>query len=863
MQDEAGTQGMAGRPDHGLAPSLSSLKVLSLDTARVGAGLVRLDGGTDPFAAAVRASSIPTVIADVRLPDRPLVFVNDAFCRLTGYEREEVIGRNCRFLQGPTTDPAAIAHVRAAVAAAKPLEIDLRNHRKSGEPFWNRLILTPVRDTAGALAYYLASQVDVTLEREQLAGLENRNAALVAELADRLRAQQASEARLRFATHAGRLGIFELELRTYDLTASAMFKQTFGRDPAASFDYAELFAAVHPDDRGRVVEAAQHSIATGEEYNIQYRVVQPGGGIGWVEMRAQIVRALDGTPLRMAGVSLEITERRLTEERLRESEARFRDLADNISQLTWMAEPNGTIFWYNQRWCEYTGVTVEHMRGEGWVDVQHPDHIEHVTARFHSAIAAGLPWEDTFPLRSRDGDYRWFLSRAQPIRDAGGRILRWFGTNTDITEQREAEALLEARVAERTAALTQAIGALHDEVLEREQAEEKLRQAQKMEAVGQLTGGIAHDFNNMLQAIGGSLELMRRRVEQGRSEEVARFVDAAAQVVGRATGLTHRLLAFARRQTLQPKPINLDELIKGVADLIRRTVGPSIATELRLHDGSWPVLCDGNQLESALLNLAINARDAMPAGGTLIITTVMVKLGTADVAEHEGAAPGDYVEISVADTGAGMDEVIRARAFEPFFTTKPLGEGTGLGLSQLYGFVRQTGGLVRLESALGRGTTVRLYLPRHTGTADASDAEGSGAPAMPGVAGGIGGIVLVVEDEEAVRAIVAESLRELGCRVLEASDGSAGLRMLQSHERVDALVTDVGLPGLNGRQLADAAQERWPGLPVLLITGYAGGAIEEALPAGMEVICKPFALDALASRVRAMVAARPAGDAGT
>ena len=711
------------------AAAHTSLAVLNLDAAQIGAELVRLDGGTDPFAAAVRASSIPTVIADARLPDRPLVFANDAFCLLTGYAREEVLGRNCRFLQGPTTDPAAVTRIRNAVAAAQPLEIDLRNYRKNGEPFWNRLILAPVRDATGALAYYLASQVDVTLERERMVGLENRNAVLVAELADRLEAQH-------------------------------------------------------------------------------------------------------------------------------ESEARFRDMADNISQLAWMADPDGSIFWYNRRWCDYTGLTVEQMQGVGWIDAQHPEHIERVTAGFHTAIAAGLPWEDTFPLRSSDGGYRWFLSRAQPIRDPGGRIMRWFGTNTDITEQREAEASLEARVAERTAALTQAISALHEEVLEREQAEEKLRQAQKMEAVGQLTGGIAHDFNNMLQAIGGSLELMRRRVAQGRPGEIGRFVEAAEQVVSRATGLTHRLLAFARRQTLQPRATNLDELIKGIADLIRRTVGQAIAVELRLADGVWPVLCDANQLESALLNLAINARDAMPTGGRLVIRTVMLRLSPADVAGHEGAAPGDYVEISIADTGTGMDEVTRARAFEPFFTTKPLGQGTGLGLSQLYGFVRQTGGMVRLESALGQGTMVCLYLPRDTEVAEAEDTHRNIAQSPSGVPRGTHGTVLVVEDEDAVRAVVAEALREQGCRVLEAGDGSAGLHMLNSRERIDLLVTDVGLPGLNGRQLA-AARVRRPGLPVLLITGYAGGAVEEALPAGMEVIGKPFALDALASRVHAMVSETP------
>ncbi len=843
-------------PSGGRSASLpSGLAELSQDTARIDAELVRPGGGTDPFAAAVRASSIPTVIADARQPDAPLVFVNDAFCRLTGYAREEVVGRNCRFLQGPSTDPAAVARIRAAVAAAEPLEIDIRNHRRDGEPFWNRLLLAPVCDAAGVLTYYLASQLDVTFERERLAGLEDRNSALVAELADRLRAQKDSEARLRFAAHAGRLGVWELDLRTWALTASAMFKEAFGYGAGDPVTAAALGRAVHPDDRARVAAALEHSVATGAEYDIQYRVIRPDGNVGWIEMRAQVVRTPDGRPLRMAGVSLEITQRRLIEERLRESEARFRSMADNIDQLAWMAEPDGSIVWYNQRWYDYTGLTPELMQGEGWMTAQHPEYLERVTARYHAAVAAGLPWEDTFPLRCHDGGYRWFLSRAQPIRDAGGKIMRWFGTNTDVTGQREAEALLEARVAERTAALTQAIDALHDEVLEREEAEEKLRQAQKMEAVGQLTGGIAHDFNNMLQAIGGSLELMQRRVEQGRADEARRFVEAATQVVHRASGLTHRLLAFARRQTLQPKPMNLDELVSGVADLVRRTVGHAVTVELRLHDGCWPVLCDGNQLESALLNLAINARDAMPAGGALTIGTAMVRLGLADVAGHEGALPGEYVEISVADTGAGMDDVTRARAFEPFFTTKPLGQGTGLGLSQLYGFVRQTGGLVRLESAVGQGTTVRLYLPRHA-QLPAEAAPPQLSRALP-AAGAIGGTVLVVDDETAVRTVVAEALREQGCRVLEASDGASGLRLLRLHGRIDALVTDVGLPGLNGRQLADAARERWPGLPVLLITGYAGGVVEEMLPDGMEVIGKPFALDALALRVRAMVGDGP------
>ena len=384
-------------------------------------------------------------------------------------------------------------------------------------------------------------------------------------------------------------------------------------------------------------------------------------------------------------------------------------------------------------------------------------------------------------------------------------------------------------------------------------AEEALRQAQKMEAVGQLTGGIAHDFNNMLQGIASSLEIMRRRIEQGRTAELGRYVDAARQAVERAGTLTHRLLAFARRQALQSELVEPNGLIGSMEDFVRRTVGPAITVEMRPDDGAWSVLCDSNQLENALLNLAINARDAMPEGGRLTIGTARKALNAADVAGQEGAKPGDYTEISVADTGTGMDEATRVRAFEPFFTTKPLGQGTGLGLSQLYGFVRQSNGMVRLDSAPGRGTAVRLYLPRQD---CARGQETPWAPGLEAAAAGAGRTVLLVEDEDGVRAMVVEHLRELGYAVLKAEDGPAALRLLRSGTRVDLLVTDVGLPGgMNGRQVADAAREHRPGLPVLFVTGYAGNALDGQLAPRMEVIGKPFALDILAAKVRAMLEA--------
>ncbi len=421
-------------------------------------------------------------------------------------------------------------------------------------------------------------------------------------------------------------------------------------------------------------------------------------------------------------------------------------------------------------------------------------------------------------------------------------------TALDVAETGRQE--LERRVDERTRALHDANTALLQEAEERARAEDALRQLQKMEAVGQLTGGIAHDFNNMLQGIGGSLELLQRRAEQGRVPDAMRYLENARKGVERAAVLTHRLLAFARRQTLQPSPIALDASVTHLAELIRRTMGPGIAVELRLADHGRSVLCDRNQLESALLNLAINARDAMPDGGTLTIATANRRLNWADLSGQDEAKPGEYLEISVTDSGTGMTPSVAARAFEPFFTTKPVGQGTGLGLSQLYGFARQSGGSARLESAPGRGTTVRLFLPRYI------EAE-TPAPLHvhhPDVRAETRSTVLVVEDEAMIRAMVVETLREQGHVVLEAADGPGGLQALNSVVHVDLLVTDVGLPGMNGRQLADAARLDRPDLPVLLITGYAGAALDAQLAPGMQVLTKPFALDTLAAKTRSMVA---------
>ncbi len=420
--------------------------------------------------------------------------------------------------------------------------------------------------------------------------------------------------------------------------------------------------------------------------------------------------------------------------------------------------------------------------------------------------------------------------------------------------QREVQRLnasLEARVAERTHDLLDVNERLREVGEERLKAEEQLRQSQKMEAVGQLTGGLAHDFNNLLTGIGGSLELLGRRLARGDASNARRYVATAQDAVDRAAALTHRLLAFARRQTLDPKPTDANRLVGGMEDMVRRTMGPAIAVETVLADALWPILCDPSQLENALLNLCINARDAMREGGRFTIATGNVELAAAEAEGHD-MAPGDYVRLRVADTGTGMAPETAARAFDPFFTTKPLGQGTGLGLSMIYGFARQSGGQARIRSALGEGTAVEIDLPRFRG-----EVEQPLAPAATATFSVVrGGTVLVVDDEPSVRTLVVEVLTEQGFHVLQGSDGASGLVHLRSPTRIDLLVTDVGMPGgMNGRQLADAARCERPGLKVLFITGYAEEAVlgTDRLEPGMGVMVKPFAMEALTARIRSML----------
>ncbi len=735
-----------------------------------------------------------------------------------------------------------------------------------GTPRWWDVAVSPSPGHDGGAARLLVVARDITERRqaEQLAVLGR----------DRLK--QAFEA-------TGTVGIWDWDLKSDLIQADATLAGLFTVDPAwaaRGAPLAEYTRHLHPDDRAAFQGELDRVFGGFEDFASEYRVLQADGSVRWVLARGRVLRDADATPVRFLGVAVDMTDRKQAESR----QTFLLELSDRLRALT---QPHAIMAAAAAVLGRYLGAAqvgyglvqpddetilletgfadgIEPLAGRYPLDAFGADAVARqrrgVTIVFDDILsvpACDFATWDASANRSvvsvpliRDGRFRaslyviharpraWSAQELTLIEDVAART--WDAVERARAEaaSREATETLERRVA---AALA-----------EQEKVEETLRQAQKMEAVGQLTGGLAHDFNNLLTGITGSLELLGTRLAQGRTANLDRYVDAALTASRRAAALTHRLLAFSRRQTLDPRPTDVNRLVAGMEELIRRTVGPTIDIEVVGADGLWPALVDPNQLENALLNLCINARDAMPAGGHVTIETANRQLeGPATV--EQDLPPGQYLSLSVTDTGTGMAPEVIVRAFDPFFTTKPLGQGTGLGLSMIYGFARQSGGQVRIRSAPGEGTTICLYLPRHLGTAGPVDqaAEPSGtAHAEPGET------ILIVDDEPIVRMLVAEVLIDLGYQVVEAADGAAGLEKLGSDARIDLLITDIGLPGgMNGRQVADAARTLRPDLRVLFITGYAENSVigDGQLDPGMQVLTKPFLLETLVSRIRDLI----------
>ncbi len=589
----------------------------------------------------------------------------------------------------------------------------------------------------------------------------------------------------------------------------------YGTDELLGHSYLEF---IHPDDhpssRDILSEATQQPLSERYENRLRHR----DGGYRWISW----IAAPEGEFIYASG--RHITLEREQAKALELSEARLRSVFETSFQHQGMLTTDGILIDANPISLSDIEAELKDVAGKPFWETpwftSTPELSEQIRAGIE-AVAAGEAFRQEIGIHLPKGQ-RAFDFSMRPVRDNAGNVIAIVPEAIDLTERRKAE--------------------------------EQLRQSQKMEAVGQLTGGIAHDFNNLLAAIIGCLDLTQRRLDAGRVNETGRYIAGAVTSAQRAAALTQRLLAFSRRQPLDPKHVNANRLLSGMEDLLRRTLGPEIDLEMVESGGLWPTLCDPNQLESAILNLAINARDAMPDGGKLTIETANAHLDDA-YAKSQGSElkAGQYVAISVSDTGTGMTPDTIAKAFEPFFTTKPAGQGTGLGLSMLYGFIKQSDGHVRIYSEVGHGTTFKLYLPRQRDEAVSFEAKSEATPAIRTEGSET---VLVVEDEPTVRMLITETLQGLGYKAIEASDGPTAVQILQSEVHIDLLITDVGLPGLNGRQIADAGRYTRPDLPVLFVTGYAHNAAigqGEALTPGMEMLTKPFALDMLANKIRGMI----------
>ncbi|WP_210497221.1 PAS domain-containing hybrid sensor histidine kinase/response regulator [Microvirga antarctica] len=589
---------------------------------------------------------------------------------------------------------------------------------------------------------------------------------------------------------------------------------------------------LHPDDYETIAGAWRQAREQGSVFEREIRLRRGIDGVyRWFLAKGVPVRNGEGAITRWIGTNTEIHDERAAaselvqrnsrlEERVEESTRDRERLWRLSTDLMLVTDLSGRILAMNPAWRRVLDWSDDDLHGRSFVDLVHTDARDLVQAQVADLALGVVTFDGPIQLRHRDGTYRWIAWKAVP----GEQFIHAVGRDI-TTEKAASDALREAEAA--------------------------LRQSQKMEAVGQLTGGIAHDFNNLLTGVIGSLDLLESRLGQGRMGDAARYIEAAMSSARRAAALTHRLLAFSRRQPLDPRPVNANDLVASMDELFRRTVTEAVRVTFVPKDDLWLTSCDANQLESALLNLVINARDSMTGSGTIVIRSDNVAADDPSLAGRCDLAADDYVMLSVTDTGSGMSQDVTERVFEPFFTTKPIGQGTGLGLSMVYGFVRQSGGQVGIVSEPGQGTTVTIHLPRFRG-----DAAHSAAPDV--IAAGharAGEIVFVVEDEPVVRRLVVDMLQERGYRIIEAMDGPSALAVLQTTQPVDLLLTDVGLPGLNGRQLADAARELRPDLNILFMTGYVDNEILKNgfLGPRMEVIAKPFAGEALAAKVEHMI----------
>ena len=797
----------------------------------------------------------PYVLLDGELQ---IVGANNAYLKATMRTEEELLGRKLfdAFPSEPDSTPGKmLRHSFARVLETGEIDyLSVIPYPIAGpggvleNRFWSATH-TPIKDGDGKVIFILQHTVDVTeLHRlRQAASLDGDLQAQVGVLnradavqgQNRVLGEEREYLRNLFEQAPGFMAVLREPEHVFTI-ANKAYRELVGRS----------------DLIGKTIRTALPEVASQGFYEILDEVYRSGNPYSANAARILLKRQNDTEeerfldfvyqPIRDASGAVsgifvqghDVTQLREAQETAKENEKRFRTLAQSLPNQVWTALPNGQIEWCNDEVYRYSGLASLHFDATTRSTMIHPDEAEAVSRNWQHSLRSGQPFEMDIRLRHHDGAFRWFISRAAPIMNSEGDIILWVATNTDIETQKKTESHLEY-LAE---SLGQTVEARTQEL---ERTQEVLRQSQKMEAIGNLAGGIAHDFNNLLQVITGNLQLLNRDVSG--NDVAERRVAGALAGAARGARLASQLLSFGRRQPLEPKVINLSRLIREMDHLLRRSLGEAIEIDTIVSGGLWNTLVDPSNVENALLNLAINARDAMDGQGKLTIELGNAFLDDEYARNAIDVSPGQYVMLAVTDTGSGMTPDILEKVFDPFFTTKPDGKGTGLGLSMVYGFVKQSEGHIKIYSEAGSGTTVRIYLPR------AMEAEDVLADNITGPVTGGSETVLVVEDEEAVRDVTVSLLTELGYKVLKAKDADSGLAIIESGAPIDLLFTDVVMPGrLKSRDLARKAKERLPTLGVLFTSGYTENSIVHGgrLDPGVNLLSKPYTREALARKIR-------------
>lgn len=756
---------------------------------------------------------------------------NRGVTELLGHPPEVYVGRTDAELLGDAGQAAAVMATDERIMASDRAEqieevVDFPDGRRA---YWLST-KAPLRDADGTVVGLVGTSLDITDRK-------------IAEAR-----HHEIEERYRLAARATNDAIWDWRIADGQVVWNDALASLFGH-AVTETDAQWWLDRIHPDDRNRI-DAHIHAVIDGAQaaWSGEYRFRRADGSYASVLDRGTVLRSATGAPIRMIGAMLDLSASKAAQAALAESEERLRLATDAGDMGFWDVDLVHDVLIWPARTKAMFGISPDTpVSLQDFYLGLHPDDREATGAAF---AAASDPAQRAFydveyrTVGKEDGVVRWVAAKGRGLFE-NGRCLRVVGVAIDVTARKAADARLQ-ELNERLESR------VHEEVAERTRVEEALRQSQKMEAVGQLTGGIAHDFNNMLAAVIGPLDLLASRFAEG-DPRARRYIDMAIDGASRAAQLTQRLLAFARQQPLQPVALDVNRLVAGMSDLLAHALGATIRVDTVLAPGLWCTHVDANQLENVILNLAVNARDAMPEGGRLTITTGNRVIDADEAGNTPDALAGEYVAITVTDSGSGMSPEVAAKAFDPFYTTKQIGKGTGLGLSQVYGFVKQSAGHVHLRSEVGRGTVVEVLLPRLDVVHDVPTPMPVRAAATPR---GDAQRVLVVDDDPAVRQVSVDALSELGYRVLEADGAAAALQLLDLHADIALLFTDVVMPDVNGRQLALEALRRRPALKVLYVTGNSRNALlsDGVLEPDVALIGKPFTLDALATRVAAVLA---------